>query len=129
MKKCLFALVILALFTSCHSAVNTKYLSQDDAEKVAAEHIYLSKDGFDLKLTETEAKEAGISPEDYKLFKERTDLFTQNLEMMLDTLGDNKLDFFFPLDKVDTAGLDHRLIIIDLPNDKVIDMTQFTNEE
>lgn len=110
------------LLVSCYSDGKSEYLTEQEAEKIAAEYLYFSKDGYTLKLTEKEAKEKRISPEHYNVFEERTKQFNENFTKQLDTLGNNKLHFYFSLDKVDTAGLDSRLIIIDITKGKKIDM-------
>ncbi|MDD2244416.1 MAG: hypothetical protein PHY69_08300 [Dysgonamonadaceae bacterium] len=109
----LSTVLVLAFFLldSCISKDETEYLSREDAEKIAADCVYFTKKGYELRLTAKEAKEKKIKPEDYRSFQKTIELSNKSLAEQLDTLGDNKLNFFFPEDRIEKEGLDPRIVI------------------
>lgn len=90
---------------------NDKYLSRLEAERIAAEYVYFSKDGYTLKMTEEEAIKSKIKIEDFRDFRNRILLMNQDLQNQLEHLGNENVYFFFPEDRVDKEGLDPRIII------------------
>lgn len=74
--------------------------------------MYFTKKGYELRLTAEEATEKKIKPEDYRSFQKTIELFNKSLTEQLDTLGNNKLNFFFPEDRIEKEGLDPRIIIV-----------------
>lgn len=50
-------------------------------------------------------------PEHYRSFQKTIELSNKSLAEQLDTLGDIKLNFFFPEDRIEKEGLDPRIVI------------------
>jgi len=112
MKKIITIFILaISISTSCNYDNKTEYLSREDAEKIAADCVYFTKNGYELRLTSEEAKEKKIKSEDYRSFQKTIELSNKSLAEQLDTLGDNKLNFFFPEDRIEKEGLDPRIVI------------------
>lgn len=125
-KGLLYSLLLATLIGlgSCaKEETGKRMLDREEAERVAVEYRFIDKDGLHLRLSEKEAADLGISHADYVRFLEMTKDVDNLFRSLLDSVGEGeRMNLYWPIDKIDTTGMDKRYIIRDLKSEVVIDM-------
>lgn len=106
---------------SCTKQSNTmsKDLTYSQAERVAYKYVYLTKDGFEFRLSRKEAVNLGIKSTDYDKFVDIIRKGNNLIDTEMNQMKSNDtIDVFFDSNKVVNQGLDSRIKIIDTASKK-----------
>lgn len=99
-------------------------LTDEQKKQVLTDNVIMTKDGLKFTCSREDLLRQGITSEEYEDYLRQMKEGGEFLKASLDSLGpDERSYFFFDLSKVDTTGMDKRLIIIDNTHGDTLDMS------
>lgn len=88
------------------------------------DNVIMTKDGLKFTCSRKDLLRQGITSEEYEDYLRQMREGGEFFKASLDSLGpDERSYFFFDLSKVDTTGMDKRLIIVDSTHGDTLDMS------
>lgn len=99
-------------------------LTDEQKKQVLIDNVIMTKDGLKFTCSREDLLRQGITSEEYEDYLRQMREGGEFFKASLDSLGpDERSYFFFDLSKVDTTGMDKRLIIVDSTHGDTLDMS------
>lgn len=118
-------LIGLTALVGCNSnRGEQKTLDDEQLKQVLLDNIIMTKDGYKLTTSRADLLKQGITAEQYDEFLKEMKVGGEFFKASFDSLGpDEHMYFTWDLDKIDTTGMDKRLIIVDDIKGDTLDMS------
>lgn len=101
-------------------------LTDEQKKQVLVDNVIMTKDGLKFTCSREDLLRQGITSEEYEDYLRQMREGGEFFKASLDSLDPDERSyyfFFFDLSKVDTTGMDKRLIIIDSAHGDTLDMS------